>query len=184
MGIVVSRVGADEMGNDIRESLAAFGLTDDFLQRDEDHATGTVKVKLDVHGQPDFTITYPSAWDFLESNSALEKLAKAADAVCFGSLAQRSPESRKSIRRFLDLLRPQAAKVFDVNLRQSFYTAEVLADSIARATIVKMNQDPQSCGIARPRGRRRSSLLLRDAAKISIAFDLRYARRSREPADE
>ncbi len=140
-GVVVSRVGADEMGNDIRESLAAFGLTDDFLQRDDEHPTGTVKVKLDKAGQPDFTITYPSAWDFLQSNSALEKLAKSADAVCFGSLAQRSPESRKSIHRFLDLLRPQAAKVFDVNLRQSFYTAEVLAESIARATIVKLNQD-------------------------------------------
>src|SRR6185503_16520070 len=65
-GTVVSRVGADELGNDIRESLAAFGLSDDFLQNDEEHPTGTVKVKLDKAGQPDFTITYPSAWDFLE----------------------------------------------------------------------------------------------------------------------
>ena len=140
-GIVVSRVGADEMCNDIRESLAAFGLTDDFLQRDDEHATGTVRVKLDKDGQPDFTITYPSAWDFLQSNPALDKLARSADAVSFGSLAQRSPESRKSIGRFIELLRPQAAKVFDVNLRQSFYSAEVLAESIARATIVKLNQD-------------------------------------------
>jgi fructokinase len=140
-GIVVSRVGADEMGNDIRESLAAFGLTDDFLQRDEQQPTGTVKVKLDKSGQPDFTITHPSAWDFLQWNAALAHLAKSTDAVSFGSLSQRSPESRQTIRKFIELLRPQAAKVFDVNLRQSFYSAEVLAESIARATLVKLNQD-------------------------------------------
>src|SRR6266542_135548 len=58
-GIVVSRIGADGLGNDIRESLATFGLTDDFLQVDDDHTTGTVKVKLDARGQPDFQITYP-----------------------------------------------------------------------------------------------------------------------------
>ena len=84
-GTVVSRVGADELGNHIRESLAAFGLSDDFLQNDEEHPTGTVRVKLDQAGQPDFTITYPSAWDFLEWNPALEHLAKSADAVSFGS---------------------------------------------------------------------------------------------------
>lgn len=140
-GVVVSRVGADELGNDIRESLAAFGLSDDFLQSDPEHPTGTVRVKLDQAGQPDFNITYPSAWDFLEWNSALEHLAKSADAVAFGSLAQRSPESRKTIGKFLDIVRHDAARVFDVNLRQSFYSAEVLRESFSRSTIVKLNQD-------------------------------------------
>jgi fructokinase len=140
-GTVVSRVGADEHGNDIRESLATFGLTDDFVQSDEEHPTGTVKVKLDKKGQPDFTITYPSAWDFLEWTPPLEHLAKSADAVAFGTLAQRSPASKQTIRAFLDQLRPEAAKVFDVNLRQPFYSADVLRESISRATIVKLNQD-------------------------------------------
>src|SRR5215831_171566 len=140
-GTVVSRVGADELGNDIRESLATFGLSDDFLQNDEEHPTGTVKVKLDKAGQPDFTITYPSAWDFLEWNPALEHLAKSADAVSYGSLAQRSPESRQTIGKFLDTVRKDAARVFDVNLRQSFYSAEVLRESFSHATIVKLNQD-------------------------------------------
>lgn len=140
-GTVVSRVGADELGNDIRESLATFGLSDDFVQTDDEHPTGTVKVKLDKAGQPDFTITYPSAWDFLEWSAPLQHLATSADAVAFGTLAQRSPESRNTIRRFLDELRPEAAKVFDVNLRQSFYSTEVLRESISRATIVKLNQD-------------------------------------------
>jgi len=140
-GTVVSRVGADEFGNDIRESLAAFGLTDDFVQSDEEHPTGTVKVKLDKKGQPDFTITHPSAWDFLEWTPSLQHLASSADAVSFGSLAQRSPVSKQTIRTFLDELRPEAAKVFDVNLRQSFYSADVLRESISRATIVKLNQD-------------------------------------------
>jgi fructokinase len=140
-GTVVSRVGADELGNDIRESLASFGLSDDFVQSDEEHPTGTVKVKLDKAGQPDFTITYPSAWDFLEWNPALEHLAKSADAVAYGSLAQRSPQSRRTIGKFLDTVRKDAARVFDVNLRQSFYSAEVLRGSFSRATIVKLNQD-------------------------------------------
>ncbi len=140
-GTVVSRVGADEFGNDIRESLAAFGLTDDFVQSDNEHPTGTVKVKLDKKGQPDFTITYPSAWDFLEWTPSLQHLASSADAVSFGSLAQRSPVSKQTIRTFIDELRPEAAKVFDVNLRQSFYSADVLRESISRATIVKLNQD-------------------------------------------
>ena len=140
-GTVVSRVGSDELGNDIRESLASFGISDDFVQSDDEHPTGTVKVKLDKVGQPDFTITYPSAWDFLEWNPALEHLAKSADAVAFGSLAQRSETSRDTIRRFLDAVRPDAARVFDVNLRQSFYSAEILRESFSRATIVKLNQD-------------------------------------------
>jgi fructokinase len=140
-GTVVSRVGADELGNDIRESLAAFGLSDDFLESDEEYPTGTVGVTLDQAGQPDFTITYPSAWDFLEWTPALEHLATSADAVAYGSLAQRSPKSRQTIRKFLDATREDAARVFDVNLRQSFYSAEVLQDSFSRATIVKLNQD-------------------------------------------
>jgi len=140
-GTVVSRVGADELGNDIRESLATFCLSDDFVQSDDEHPTGTVKVKLDKAGQPDFAITYPSAWDFLEWNAPLQHLAKSADAVAFGTLAQRSPQSKNTIRTFLDELRPEAAKVFDVNLRQSFYSTEVLRESISRATIVKLNQD-------------------------------------------
>lgn len=143
-GTVVSRVGADELGNDIRESLATFGLTDDFVQSDDEHSTGTVRVKLDPGGQPDFTITYPSAWDFLEWSAPLQHLAKSADAVSFGSLAQRSPKSKQTITAFLHALRPDAATVFDVNLRQSFYSAEVLRDSISRSTIVKLNQDEVS----------------------------------------
>lgn len=140
-GEVVSRVGADELGNDIRESLATFGIMDDFLQTDEDRPTGTVRVKLDAAGQPDFDITYPAAWDFLEWNPSLRHLAESADAVCFGSLAQRSPEARKTIRKFLDSVRDDAAKIFDVNLRQSYFSAEVITESMSRATIVKLNQD-------------------------------------------
>jgi fructokinase len=140
-GVVVSRVGGDQLGNDSRESLVTFGLTDDFLQTDDEHATGTVKVKLDRTGQPDFEITYPVAWDFLEWTPALLRLARSADAVCFGSLAQRSPRSRATVCTFLDAIRPGAAKVFDVNLRQSFYSAEVLTTSVSRATIVKLNHD-------------------------------------------
>jgi fructokinase len=140
-GIVVSRIGADALGNDIRESLATFGLTDDFLQIDSEHATGTVNVKLDSRGQPEFEIKFPAAWDFLEWNESLHRLARSADAVCFGSLAQRSAKSRQTILNFLDSVRPKCVKIFDVNLRQSFYSADVLEGSMSRATIVKLNVD-------------------------------------------
>ena len=143
-GIVASRIGADGLGNDIRESLATFGLSDDFLQIDTEHPTGTVHVELNKRGHPKFEISYPAAWDFLQWDRSLQHLAKTADAVCFGSLAQRSPESCKTIRTFLENLRPQAVRVFDVNLRQSFYSAEVIESSMQQASIVKMNEDEVS----------------------------------------
>jgi fructokinase len=81
------------------------------------------------------------AWDFLEWTSAWQGLAQKADAVCFGSLAQRSPKSRETIHSFLKTIRPETTRIFDVNLRQSFYTAQILVDSVKQADIIKLNHD-------------------------------------------
>jgi fructokinase len=100
-----------------------------------------VKVEVDRLGQPRFEITESVAWDFFAWTPQWQSLAQAADAVCFGSLAQRSENSRATIRTFLRGMRPEALRVFDVNLRQGFYTAQVLAESMKAASLVKLNHE-------------------------------------------
>jgi fructokinase len=140
-GIVASRVGQDSRGIEALRRLEELGLDIDYAQTDRDHPTGTVKVDIDDHGQPEFDFAQPVAWDYLECTPDWQRLAQTADAVCFGSLAQRSAASRETIRRFLQATRASTLKVFDVNLRQSFYSREVVADSMKLADIVKLNDD-------------------------------------------
>jgi len=140
-GIPASRLGEDSLGTEAIRRLGELGLSIEFIQKDSDHPTGTVRVEVDRTGQPRFEISESVAWDFLEWTPEWQKLAQQADAVCFGSLAQRSERSRGTIRRFLLALRKTAVRVFDVNLRQNFYTVEVLAESMKLATIVKLNHE-------------------------------------------
>ena len=140
-GIPASSLGEDALGAEATRRLGALGLSTTFIQRDLDHPTGTVKVNVDSAGQPRFEILENVAWDFLEWTPQWQQLAKQADAVCFGSLAQRSECSRSTIRNFVRASRPAALRIFDVNLRQNFYTAEVLAQSMKLATIVKLNHE-------------------------------------------
>jgi fructokinase len=141
VGIPASRVGRDSLGDEAIQRLAQLGLNAAFVQRDPIHPTGTVKVEIDKAGQPRFDILDPVAWDFLQWTPAWQQLANEADAVCFGSLAQRSSQSRLTIRSFLQATGPQAVRIFDVNLRQNFYTAQVLAESMKLAIIVKLNHE-------------------------------------------
>ena len=140
-GVVASRVGSDELGFETRRRLERLGLSTSCIQTDPTYRTGVAQVELDAKGQPAFQIAEPVAWDFLEWTSVWQALAQKADAVCFGSLAQRSPKSRQTIQSFLKTVRPQTTRIFDVNLRQSFYTAEILADSAKQADIIKLNHD-------------------------------------------
>ncbi|HZP17201.1 MAG TPA: carbohydrate kinase [Terriglobales bacterium] len=139
--VVASRVGDDEPGNEIRRRLRLAGIGDQFLQADPEHPTGTVPVQVDAAGVPQFQIAFPAAWDFFECSEDWRALARSADAVCFGSLAQRSPASREAILKFLDSTRPEALRVFDVNLRQTYFSADVLAGSLQRANVVKLNHE-------------------------------------------
>jgi fructokinase len=140
-GIPASRLGRDSLGDEALKKLAQLGLSNDFVQQDPSHPTGTVKVEIDASGQPRFDISELVAWDFLEWTSSWQQLANEADAVCFGSLAQRSAPSRSTIRSFLQATRPEAVRIFDVNLRQNFYSAQILAESMKLATIVKLNHE-------------------------------------------
>jgi len=140
-GIVVSRVGSDALGRAAGRRLERLGLRASHLQLDRAYPTGTVKVRVDPAGQPTFEIAESVAWDFFEWTPEWRSLAERADAVCFGSLAQRCPQSRATVRQFLNALRPDATRVFDVNLRQSFYNAEVLSESAKLADIMKVNNE-------------------------------------------
>jgi fructokinase len=139
--VVASRIGSDELGREARQRLLALGLSDQFLQVDSEHPTSTVNVHLKVDGQPKFEIIDSVAWDFLEWIPTWQALARSADAVCFGSLAQRHETSRATIQTFLDATRSDALRIVDVNLRQSFYSREVIAESLQRADVVKLNHE-------------------------------------------
>jgi fructokinase len=140
-GIPASRIGNDAHGEEALQRLTQLGVTTDYLQRDDILPTGTVNVAIDFNGQPEFEILHRVAWDCFEWTSAWQQLAAQADAVCFGSLAQRASESRSTIGHFLRATRPDAVRVFDVNLRQRFYSKHVIEESLGRATIVKLNHD-------------------------------------------
>ena len=140
-GIVASRVGDDGLGREACEVMERLGLNSAYVQRDHQHETGTAAVVIDPDGQPTFTIKEQVAWDFLEWTSAWEELAARGDVVCFGSLAQRSPTSAATIERFLRNTPAKALRIFDVNLRQSFYNRDVVRNSFAHSHIVKLNED-------------------------------------------
>jgi fructokinase len=140
-GIVASRVGEDSPGLEALRRMEELGLNIDHVQTDRQRPTGTVKVELDSKGLARFEIAHPVAWDALEWTSDWQDLAEKADAVCFGSLAQRADESRATIRQFLHSTSPRTVKIFDVNLRQSYYSEEVLSESMRLADIVKLNDE-------------------------------------------
>jgi fructokinase len=141
VGIPASRVGADALGDEAIVRLSQLVLDAQHIQRDSVHSTGTVNVKIAADGQPRFEILQPVAWDFLDWTPGWQRLAEKADAVCFGSLAQRSLQNRATIREFLRAAPINALRVFDVNLRQNFYSKEILSDSMKLANIVKMNHE-------------------------------------------
>src|SRR5689334_7938829 len=128
-GIVVSRVGNDALGRKALDRLRQAGLTTSHVQLDAERPTGTVEVRLGEQGKPSFVITENVAWDFLEWSAELADLANRADAICFGSLAQRSAQSRATIQRFIKAARRDTLTLFDVNLRAPSYTAEVMTQS-------------------------------------------------------
>ena len=169
-GIVASRVGEDSRGIDALQRMQELGLNIDHVQTDREHSTGTVHVELDGNGIARYCISHPVAWDFLQWTLDWQHLAEQADAVCFGSLAQRSEASRTTIRRFLGAVSPRAVKVFDVNLRQSYYSYEVLSESMRMANIVKLNDEelPTIMQLAKlsPRDE------LSSARRLIDAFDL------------
>lgn len=138
---VVSAVGDDKLGNEILENFSEKNLN--FMIEKVPYPTGTVQVELDAEGVPCYDIKEGVAWDNIPFTPALEELAKQTRAVCFGSLAQRSVVSRETINKFLDAMPDDGGqlRIFDINLRQSFYTKEILCNSMERCNILKINDE-------------------------------------------
>ena len=139
--VVASRVGDDRLGQEALWQLESHGLDVSHVQRDARHPTGTAKVELDRKGQPEFHIVENVAWDFMEFSEDWMSLARSTHAVCFGSLAQRSPASRATINSFLCAMPAFAIGIFDVNLRQAYFSGELLRDSVRFAKVLKLNQE-------------------------------------------
>ncbi|HEX4008318.1 MAG TPA: carbohydrate kinase [Acidobacteriaceae bacterium] len=136
--VIASRLGADSLGEQARNVLDALPVDCSFLQTDAEFATGTVTVSFSK-GEPHYAIHQPAAWDYLTLTPEWRSLAQRADAVCFGTLAQRDAIARHTILEFLDATRPSCVRVFDVNLRAPFWTADALRYSLGRSTILKLN---------------------------------------------
>ena len=139
--VVVSAVGADPLGKEIVENFTSKGLNQ--LIAEVPYPTGTVQVEIDLAGIPQYDIKENVAWDNIPFTPELEAIAAKTKAVCFGSLAQRNVVSRETIGRFLDAMPADKDNlvVFDVNLRQGFYTKEILCDSMKRCNILKINDE-------------------------------------------
>ena len=136
---VLSRVGRDRLGDLALARMRLLAQPVSFVQIDSSRPTGTVAIDVDSQGQPAFRIAEQTAWDYLEYSDDYAALAGRADAVCFGSLAQRSPMSRDTIRRFIQAMPPGALRVFDVNLRPPFISKTVIEESLFLAQIAKLN---------------------------------------------
>lgn len=139
--IAVSAIGDDTLGKEIVENFTSKGLT--FQLDVVPYNTGTVQVELDAEGVPQYDIKENVAWDNIPYTPDLKTIAGSAKAVCFGSLAQRNVVSRETIGKFLDEMprRDDTLVVFDVNLRQGFYTKEILCDSMNRCNVLKINDE-------------------------------------------
>ncbi|HEV2215330.1 MAG TPA: PfkB family carbohydrate kinase [Terracidiphilus sp.] len=136
--VILSRIGRDDLGRKAVEVLDPLPADAGHLQVDPVHETGRVTVSL-TDGQAAYTIHQPAAWDSLELSDDWVQLAERANAICFGTLAQRSVDSRQTIQTLAAQTTSECVRVFDVNLRAPFYSSEIVQESLELATVVKMN---------------------------------------------
>jgi len=136
---VISRVGKDPLGAEILQRLQSLGLPTADVQVDPCAPTGTVTVRLSPDGQPHFTIHEAVAWDYLALEPAALAAVAGADAVSFGTLAQRCEPARGAIQALLAAVRPGALRILDINLRQHYFSRKIIETSLSLANIVKFN---------------------------------------------
>lgn len=137
--LAISAVGNDALGDETLEALNARHLQ--HLMPRVDYPTGTVQVTLDDDGIPTYVIREGVAWDNIPFTAELEDVAQNTRAVCFGSLAQRSPVSRATIQAFLNAMPKDSLKIFDINLRQNFYNKEIIREALMACNILKINDE-------------------------------------------
>ena len=147
-GVLASRVGRDELGRAASARLQRAGVDISHLQVDDNHPTGSTLVSVADDGAAAYEIVRDAAWDYLQWTPALAELAARTDAVCFGTLAQRSPATRAAIRQFLQHTSARCIRLLDANLRPPFWSAETVEQSLRLANVVKLNH-LESAEIAR-----------------------------------
>jgi len=135
---MISKVGRDELGQQLIDLLSQKGVDTSLVQTDDNYPTGTVNVTFDTIGSPSYEIIAPVAWDFIYANAINKAAVQSADAFIFGSLAARNETTRNALFELLQLAK---LKIFDVNLRSPFYTKELLMDLLDQVDIVKMNDE-------------------------------------------
>ena len=141
---IVSAVGNDILGREILYQLDIMGLNKNYIVIDDSHPTGTVLVHLDSGGSPSYIIHEKVAWDFIPFLKNFKELASRTQAVCFGTLIQRSLFSRSSLNDFLECVPTNCFRIFDVNLRQNYFGGDLVLDSIRKANIIKLNLEELS----------------------------------------
>ena len=161
---VITRVGDDDYGREILRRFVEMGLDTTTIQVDKTAPTGTAKVEISTDGQTHFTIQENVAWDFLAPIDEALAAARRADAICFGTLAQRSAPSRATIQQLVAASPANMLRVLDINLRQPFYLRGVIEESLQLANVLKLNDEelsilaemfnlaasPKSCGADAP----------------------------------
>jgi fructokinase len=140
-GLPASCIGTDPLGDELLDFLQSRSLETRLIQRDPDRPTGTVTVELTAGGQPRYIIHEQVAWDHLQPTAALLAAARDAAAICFGTLAQRTVDSRETIHRCLAAAGPKTLIVYDVNLRQHWYDRSWIERSLRTSRIVKLNDE-------------------------------------------
>lgn len=135
-GWAVSAISDDELGREIKNTLSTKKLNT--ILEEVNEPTGTVQVTLNAAGVPTYDITEGVAWDHIPFTERIGDLAKETSAVCFGTLAQRSPESRATIHEFIENMPDGSLKVYDINLRQNYYDEKIISDSLRLADILKI----------------------------------------------
>lgn len=138
---IISGIGRDDLGLKIKDAAAFAKLDISCLQESAPASTGVVKVSLNAAMKPSYEICADRAWDYLEFLPELSSLALTTDAVCFGTLGQRSEKSRKTIQMFVKACPDSALKIFDINLRQNFFSKSLIEDSLHLSNILKLSDE-------------------------------------------
>ncbi len=139
-GLMVSRLGRDDLGREAFDRVSSLGLDTKYLQWDDDYTTGTVQVSFDENNSPDFVIVPNAAYDHIEMTDALWEAASTADCLCFGTLSQRTAKTRQTLKQLLELS-DNSLKLLDINLRKDCYSLDTVTYSLEKADVLKLNED-------------------------------------------
>jgi fructokinase len=135
---MISSVGNDESGNKLVEYIANSNINTNYIQVNEEYKTGKVNVILNDKGSASYDISFPRAWDNIIINNETIKLVKQSDAFVFGSLVCRNEVSKNTLYNLLEYAN---YKIFDLNLREPYYTKDVLIHLMNKADFIKFNDD-------------------------------------------